>query len=77
MTNTVRPVQDIPQDPDALLTTPQAANFLSFTERTLESWRLRGGGPLFVRISGRAVRYRKRDLVHWAEERLKTSTSAA
>ena len=62
-------------DPDALLTTEQAAQFLNFTTRALEAWRIRGGGPRFVRISVRAIRYRRRDLLTWAEERLATSTS--
>jgi len=61
--------------PDRLLTTRQAADYLNFDRRTLEGWRLRGGGPRFVRISARSVRYRRSDLIRWVRERLRTSTS--
>ncbi len=68
-------IHDIRQDPLALLTETQAAEFLNFTPRALQAWRLRGGGPNFVRVSSRAVRYRKSDLIEWSEYRLKNSTS--
>ncbi len=57
-------------DPDALLRPEEAAAFLGFTRRALEDWRRRGVGPQFVRVSSRAVRYRRRDLLEWAEARL-------
>jgi excisionase family DNA binding protein len=60
---------------DCLLTTRQAARLLGFSPRALEGWRLRGGGPAFVRVSRRSVRYRRADLDRWAEERLRISTS--
>ena len=50
-------------DPDLLLRPGQAAELLGFTPRALEAWRHRGGGLLFVRVSARAVRYRRRDLL--------------
>ena len=62
-------------DPDALLRPEGAAALLGFTPRALESWRHRGGGPKFVRVSARAVRYQRSDLLEWAEERVRTSTS--
>ncbi|MFH1742169.1 MAG: DNA-binding protein [bacterium] len=62
-------------DPDALMNEEQAAAFLKFTPRALQMWRHRGGGPQFVKISSRAVRYRKCDLLTWVEERLRRSTS--
>jgi len=61
--------------PDTLLNEKQAARFLNFTPRCLQAWRQRGGGPKYVRISSRAVRYRRQDLDSWIEERLKSSTS--
>lgn len=63
-------------DPDALLTEAQAADFLSISMRTLQAWRVRGGGPVFVR-AGRAIRYRRRDLLDWINANTATSTSAA
>lgn len=59
----------------SLLTTRQAAEYLNYEVRTLESWRLRGGGPVFVRASARSIRYRKQDLDTWIEERLRKSSS--
>lgn len=53
-----------------------AAQFLGFTPRALQAWRHRGNGPVFVRISSRAVRYRRKDLVAWAEQRLCQNTAA-
>lgn len=58
-----------------LLREPEAAAFLGFTPRALQAWRQRGGGPPFVRVSSRAIRYRRDDLIGWAESRLRTSTS--
>jgi hypothetical protein len=54
-------------DPDALLMEVHAAEFLSLSVRTLQAWRLRGDGPPFVQ-AGRAVRYRRSDLVLWINE---------
>jgi hypothetical protein len=34
--------------------------------RTLQSWRIRLAGPPFVQV-GRAIRYRRRDLVAWID----------
>ncbi len=53
-----------------LLLTEEAAAFLALTPETLARWRIIGYGPKFVRISSRAVRYRKRDLIAWAEANL-------
>ena len=64
-----------PAHPCALLTEGQAAELLNVSNRTLQAWRLRGGGPRFVRLSGRAVRYRNSDLATFIEARTVTSTS--
>lgn len=62
-------------DPDELYVERQAAQLLKVSEKTLQYWRLTGNGPKFVRISKRCVRYRRRDLIAWIEQRLKASTS--
>jgi len=64
-----------PSDDSALLKEEQAAAFLGVTRRALQSWRLSGQGPQYIRISSRCIRYRKRELVTWSENRLQTSTS--
>ncbi len=63
------------QDPEILLTEGQAASLLCLSMRTLQAWRQRGGGPLYVR-AGRAIRYRRRDLVSWVNANTTSSTSA-
>lgn len=62
-------------DIDRLLRENPTASFLGVSTRALQSWRCRGCGPPFVRISSRAVRYRLRDLIEWSKSRLKNSTS--
>jgi hypothetical protein len=59
-----------------VLRTRDAANYLGLSESHLEKLRIRGGGPLYVRFSPRAVGYRITDLDAWAASRLRTSTSA-
>lgn len=58
-----------------LLKETQAADFLHFSTRALQNWRCRGGGPKFVRVSSRSVRYRLADLIEWTTARLRSSTS--
>ena len=57
MSDTVQRYLGSRSDPDALLRPVDAAALLGFTKRALEAWRHRGGGPAFVRVSARAVRY--------------------
>lgn len=58
-----------------LLTEAEAARLIGFTPRFLQERRYKGGGPRYVAVGSRAVRYRPEDLREWAEERLRTSTS--
>lgn len=57
-----------------LLHEQEAAKFLSLSVRTLQAWRVRGGGPRFCKL-GRSVRYRHDDLVAWVDEQSRASTS--
>jgi excisionase family DNA binding protein len=57
-----------------LLKTNEAAKELGVTKPTLESWRCRGGGPVFVKY-GRAVRYRTEDLEAFIEQSLCNNTT--
>lgn len=71
---------NLSRDPDyldRLINENEAAGFIGYTIRALQGWRVRGGGPRFVKVSGRSIRYRRRDLIAWAEARLKSSTSEA
>jgi predicted DNA-binding transcriptional regulator AlpA len=64
-----------PDYADRLINEQEAANFLGFSVRALQNWRLRGGGPEYVRVSRRSVRYRRRELIRWADEKLEPHTS--
>lgn len=67
----------IPSDSKALLFTAEAAYILGLSPRTLEAMRLKGGGPPFISVTKKAVRYRRSDLDQWIESRCRKSTSDA
>ena len=56
------------------LNTEQAARRLGLSTRTLERYRVSGGGPVFHRFRG-AVRYLRADLDEWSRTRRRGSTS--
>ena len=58
-----------------LINEKPAAKFVDLKPRTLQGYRYRGRGPPFVRLSARCVKYRRIDLLRWAEAHLRTSTS--
>ena len=58
-----------------LLTEKEAGKILGFSIRTLQKWRIEGQGPHFIRVSARAIRYRREDLDRWIESCVRTSTS--
>ena len=60
---------------DQLLTETDAAMLLSISPRTLRNWRVLGGGPLYVKVSGRCVRYCYADLTAFIQQRRQSSTS--
>lgn len=60
---------------DRLIDEREAAEFLGYSVRALQNWRVRGGGPPYVRVSARSIRYRRRDMIAWAQERLERHTS--
>jgi hypothetical protein len=63
-------------DHDSALNENQAAEFLGLSVRTLQAWRVRGGGPPYVKI-GRTVRYQRHRLVDFQEQHTVTSTTEA
>lgn len=44
------------------LNTRAAAKYLSVSEAGMNRWRQRGGGPVYLRLGTRTVRYRVTDL---------------
>jgi hypothetical protein len=61
---------------DEAIDTIEASRITGRPVSTLETLRVRGGGPLFIQQPGsRAVRYRRRDLFAWTAAGLRTSTA--
>lgn len=60
---------------NSLINEKAAAQFLGMTHRWMQSKRYNGGGPVFVRISQRCIRYRRIDLKEYADQQLRSSTS--
>lgn len=59
---------------DRLLTTAEAAAFLTLKKQTLNKWRMNGEHLRFVRV-GRAIRYRLSDLQQFIEDRTTPTAS--
>ena len=66
-----------PPEAIPLLDTETAAKYLNVSVRTLEGWRYKGGGPLFISLGSRTVKYRLADLNTWIQEKVRTNTSKA
>ncbi len=69
---------NLARDPDyldRLIDENQAAGFVGYSVRALQGWRVKGGGPKFVKVSARSIRYRRRDLIEWAESLVCSNTS--
>lgn len=58
------------------LTTQDLADRYDIPLATVRRWRLRGGGPLGVRI-GKHVRYAESDVLAWEMERRQAEKAAA
>ena len=58
-----------------LLNEKEAAELLRLSPRTLQSWRVSGGGPTYRKL-GRAVRYDRSQLDAWVSARSIAHTSA-
>ncbi len=64
-----------PREP-LLLTEKETSKITGFSIRTHQKWRIEGRGPKFMRISSRAIRYRRQDIEQWIEsQQLRSSTS--
>ena len=56
------------------MTEKEVADLICITQRALQNWRLRGGGPEYVKI-GRSVRYQRRDVMKFIEDRKRKHTA--
>lgn len=52
----------------------EASVFLRVSRRTLQGWRVRGGGPVFLKL-GKRVLYDRGALEQWLKSRSRQSTS--
>jgi predicted DNA-binding transcriptional regulator AlpA len=60
-----------------LMAPPETAGVLGVTLGHLAQLRYTGRGPRFIKLNGRAVRYRRIDVAEWLEQNLHTSTGGA
>jgi len=60
-----------------LLNVRAAARRLGITPSTLDTWRSKGGGPKYIKLSTRCVRYRAEDLDAFVQERQARNTADA
>ena len=67
--------EDGPDYWNSMIDEKVAAEFLGLEPRTLQSFRQRGNGPLYIKISSRCLRYRRLDLKTWSDGMVRRSTS--
>lgn len=60
-----------------ILRTEAASEYCGLAASTLEKLRVRGDGPRFVKLGGKAVGYDLADLDAWLDSRKASSTSEA
>ena len=52
-----------------MMTTKELADFVGVAANTPLNWRKKGTGPKFVRVGPRNIRYFRRDVEGWLEQR--------
>ncbi len=62
-------------DSGVLLDERGLSGMLGVSVRTVQAWRVKGGGPVFVKINNRLVRYRQSDVEAWLTSLLASNTS--
>ncbi len=60
-----------------LLSVREAAHYLGISKSWLDKQRTTGGGPRYIRVTHRSVRYDVEDLEAWVASRKANSTSEA
>ena len=60
---------------ESLIDETAGGHFLGLTPRTMQAMRQRGGGPPYIVVSARCLRYTRRRLKTWADKRVRVSTS--
>lgn len=62
---------------DEAVTTAEASRIIGFPASTLHTWRSRGGGPPFLKLGSKSVRYQRRALFTWMSTRQRANTADA
>lgn len=62
---------------ERLLTPIEAGEMLAMSRGALAQLRYLGTGPRYVKLTGRAIRYRECDINTWIEANLRNSTAPA
>lgn len=70
------------ENPDAIyyfllqgINEKEAAKFIGYSVRTLQSFRVKGGGPVYFHPTKKSVRYRRLECLLWFENGMVKSTS--
>lgn len=64
-------------DPERLMGTVETAELLGCSRSFLEIGRIRGYGPPSIAVTPKMVRYRRRDVLKWIEERAALAATSA
>lgn len=59
---------------DPLWTPQQAGEYLTLSVPALAQLRYMGTGPRYIKLTAKAVRYRKTDIDQWVEDRARDRT---
>ncbi|AML50929.1 helix-turn-helix transcriptional regulator [Falsihalocynthiibacter arcticus] len=62
-------------DPNRLMDEKEAASLICYSVRALQNWRHRGGGPKYVRVSSRSIRYAYSEVMEWIDTRRVANSS--
>lgn len=68
-------LEDNPAWLDEAVATEEASQITGVPACTLATWRSRGGGPPFLKLGGRIVRYQRRALFAWMAKHSRTNTA--
>ena len=64
-------------DPERLMPTAETAELIGSSRSFLEIGRIRGYGPPAIHVTPKMVRYRRRDVLAWIEERAALAATSA
>ncbi len=67
--------RSIEKSPDDLLKEGDVARWTGLSIRTLQAYRVKGGGPVYIKLGGSAIRYRRSDVEAYIERGVRAHTS--